>query len=59
MDAVVMMTTCQGICDREPVVKVISKDDSVIVYAGITKDKVKRVIEEHIVGGKVCQDLLA
>ena len=58
MDAVVMMTSCQGMCDKEPVVKVISKDESVTVYAGVTKDKVTRIIDEHILGGKVCQDLL-
>lgn len=59
MDAVVMMVSCQGMCDREPVVKVINKDDSVVVYAGVTQDKVARIVDEHIVGGKVCQDLLA
>ena len=59
MDAVVMMTSCQGMCDREPVVKVVNKDDSVTVYADVTKDKVARIIDEHILGGKICQDLLA
>lgn len=59
MDAVVMMTSCQGMCDREPVVKVINKDDSVTVYANVTKDKVARIVEEHILGGNVCQDVLA
>ena len=59
MDAIVMMTNCQGMCDREPVVKIVNKDDSVTVYANITKDKVTRIIEEHVLEGKVCQDLLA
>lgn len=59
MDAVVMMTSCQGMCDKEPVVKVIDKDDNVTVYANVTKDKVIRIIDEHILEGKVCQDLLA
>ncbi|MBP5427122.1 MAG: (2Fe-2S) ferredoxin domain-containing protein [Clostridiales bacterium] len=59
MDAVVMMTSCQGMCDREPMVKIIDKDESVTVYANVTQDKVVRIIEDHILKGNVCKDLLA
>ena len=58
MDAVVMMTNCQGMCDKEPVVKIINKDDSVSVYANVTQDKVDKIIEEHILKGNICKDLL-
>lgn len=59
MDAVVMMTECQGMCDKEPVVKIINKDDSVTLYANVKKEDVNRIIEEHIINGNVCKDLLA
>ena len=59
LDAVVMMTDCQGMCDREPVVKIINKDGSIVLYANVTTDKVNQIIEEHIINGNVCKDLLA
>ena len=59
LEAVVMMTDCQGMCDREPVVKIINTDGSIVLYANVTKDKVNQIIEEHIINGNVCKDLLA
>ena len=59
LQAVVMMTDCQGMCDREPVVKIINTDGSIVLYANVTKDKVNKIIEEHIINGNVCKDLLA
>jgi len=58
MDAVVMMTECQGICDKEPVVKIIDKDDNTILYANVKKEDVKRIIDEHIINGNICKHLL-
>lgn len=59
MDAVVMMTNCQGMCDKEPVVKIINKDDSITLYANVKKEDVTKIIEEHIINGNICKDLLA
>lgn len=59
MDAVVMMTNCQGACDKEPVVRIINKDDSVTTYVNVTKDKVSVIIEEHILKGNIIKDMLA
>ena len=58
MDAVVMMTSCQGVCDKEPVVKIIDKNDNITMYANVTLDKVNRIIEEHILKGNILEDLL-
>ena len=48
MDAVVMMTNCQGECDKEPIVKVINKDGSIVRYDNVTQNKVNEIIEKHI-----------
>ena len=58
MDVVVMMTNCQGTCDKEPIVKIINKDGSTTTYGNVTQDKVNRVIEEHILNGNILEDLL-
>lgn len=48
----VTQTGCIGICQYEPVVEVYEKDKEKITYVKMTAEKAKRVVEEHIKGGK-------
>lgn len=49
----VSQTGCIGICQYEPVVEVYEGDKEKVTYVKMTPDKVKRVVEQHIKGGKV------
>ena len=49
----VTQTGCIGICQYEPVVEVYTKDQEKVTYVKMTAEKAKRVVEEHIKGGKV------
>ena len=49
----VSQTGCIGICQFEPVVEVYEADKEKVTYVKMTPEKAKRVIEEHIKGGKV------
>ena len=49
----VTQTGCIGICQFEPVVEVYEQDKEKVTYVKMTPDKAKRVIAEHIKGGKV------
>lgn len=48
----VTQTGCIGICQFEPVVEVYEQDKEKVTYVKMTPDKAKRVIAEHIKGGK-------
>ena len=48
----VSQTGCIGICQFEPVVEVFLADKKV-TYVKMTPDKVKKIVEEHLKGGKV------
>ena len=48
----VIQTGCIGICQFEPVVEVFEGDKEKITYVKMTADNVKRVVEEHLKGGK-------
>ena len=48
----VSQTGCIGICQYEPVVEIYEADKKT-TYVKMTPDKAKRVVEEHIKGGKV------
>ena len=48
----VTQTGCIGICQYEPVVEVMEPGKEKVTYVKMTPDKVSRVIEEHLKGGK-------
>nr|MBQ5810964.1 (2Fe-2S) ferredoxin domain-containing protein [Clostridia bacterium] len=49
----VTQTGCIGICQYEPVVEVYEDGKEKVTYVKMTADKAKRVVEEHLKGGKV------
>jgi len=48
-------TGCFGICDKGPIVVVYPEG---VWYGKVTVDDVERIMEEHIEGGKVVEDLV-
>jgi len=49
---------CMGFCFREPVVEVFASDGSSVIYGDMDAKKVARVFEEHVVGGRIVEDLV-
>ena len=45
-------TGCIGICQFEPVVEVFEAGKEKVTYVKMTADKVARIVEEHLKGGK-------
>jgi len=56
-DVSVTMTGCIGVCRLEPIVEVFNADGTKVTYVKMTPEKAARVVAEHIVNGRVCQDL--
>ncbi len=54
--AIVTQTGCIGICQFEPVVEVFEAGKDKITYVKMTPEKAKRVVDEHIKGGKVVEE---
>ena len=52
----VSQTGCIGICQYEPVVEVIEADKEKTTYVEVTPEKAKRIVEEHLKGGKVVSE---
>ncbi len=52
----VSQTGCIGICQFEPVVEVYKAGEEKVTYVHMTADKVARIIDEHIKGGKVVSE---
>ena len=50
--ATVTQTGCIGNCQLEPVVEVFEDGKDKVTYVKMTAEKAKRVVEEHLKGGK-------
>ena len=48
----VTQTGCIGICEYEPVVEVFEAGKEKVTYVKMTADKVAKVVEQHLKGGK-------
>jgi NADP-reducing hydrogenase subunit HndB len=56
MDAHVVTTGCIGMCSKEPLVDIQQGAEPRITYGNVSPAMVPRIIEEHLVGGKVVQE---
>ena len=56
-DVAVTMTGCIGVCRLEPIIEVYDSENEKVTYVKMDPAKAKRVINEHIVNGQICQDL--
>ena len=52
----VSQTGCIGICQFESVVEVFEAGKDEVTYVKMTPEKAKRVVEEHLKGGKVISE---
>ena len=55
----VSQTGCIGLCQYEPIVEVFEPGKDKVTYVKMDVDKAKRVVEEHLKGGKVVAEYTA
>ncbi len=56
IDAHVVTTGCIGMCSKEPLVDIQQGNEPRITYGNVSPAMVPRIIEEHLIGGKVVQE---
>jgi NADP-reducing hydrogenase subunit HndB len=54
----VSQTGCVGLCKYEPLLEVITGDAPSVLYGNATPEVVKRIIREHVIGGKVLDEFV-
>jgi NADP-reducing hydrogenase subunit HndB len=52
-DVILTSSGCAGLCSREPMATVELKDEAPIKYVDLTAEKIRRILSEHVLGGKV------
>ena len=58
LDVAIDETGCVGMCFREVLVEVRDPQKGSFFYGDITPDKLPRILDEHVVGGRVLADWL-
>ncbi|WP_372588960.1 (2Fe-2S) ferredoxin domain-containing protein [Fervidobacterium pennivorans subsp. shakshaketiis] len=57
-DIAVVQSGCMGLCEVEPTIEVALEGQEPIVYGNVTPENAKRIIQSHILEGKVVSDLV-
>ncbi len=52
-DVILTSSGCAGLCSREPMATVELKDEAPVKYVDLTAEKIRRILSEHVGGGKV------
>ena len=55
---IVTQTGCIGKCDYEPIVAVAIGDEPKVTYGHINAERARKIMQEHVAGGKVLTDWL-
>ncbi len=52
-DVILTISSCAGLCSREPMATIEIQDQPPVKYADLTADRARRIFEEHVIGGKI------
>lgn len=57
IDVIVSQAGCAGMCEYEPMLDVIKPGMPQVTYGRLDKDKARRIVLEHVINGKVVEEL--
>ena len=52
-DVLVTISSCAGLCSREPMITVELQDEPAVKYVDLTPEKAKEILVEHVLGGRI------
>jgi NADP-reducing hydrogenase subunit HndB len=55
-EVLVTISGCAGLCKQEPTATVEVRGREPVTYVTLDQEKIRRILEEHILGGKVVKD---
>ena len=52
-DVIVTISSCAGLCSREPMITVVIQDQPAVKYVDLTPEKVKVIFDKHVINGEI------
>ncbi len=56
VDVILTSSGCAGLCSKEPMATVEVKDEAPVKYVDLTPEKIRKILDEHVLGGKVVSE---
>jgi len=56
IDVILTSSGCAGLCSKEPMATVELKDEAPVKYVDLTPEKIRKILSEHVNGGKIVQE---
>jgi NADP-reducing hydrogenase subunit HndB len=57
-DVSISETGCVGLCKHEPILEVIAGESPGVTYGKVTPYVARRIVREHVVGGKIVSEFV-
>jgi NADP-reducing hydrogenase subunit HndB len=55
-DVILTSSGCAGLCSKEPMATVELKDEAPVKYVDLTPEKIRKIFEDHVLGGKIVEE---
>ena len=55
-DVILTSSGCAGLCSKEPMATVELKDEAPVKYVDLTPEKIRKILEDHVLGGKIVEE---
>jgi NADP-reducing hydrogenase subunit HndB len=55
-DVLLSISSCAGLCSREPMVTIEEKDKPSVKYVDLDPEKAKKIFSEHVLGGNIVKE---
>jgi len=52
-DVILTISSCAGLCSREPMVTVELEGQPAVKYVDVTPEKATKIFADHVLGGKI------
>jgi len=52
-DVIVTISSCAGLCSREPMITVELQDEPPVKYVDINPEKARKIFDDHVMGNQV------
>jgi NADP-reducing hydrogenase subunit HndB len=55
-DVLLTISSCAGLCSREPMITIELRDRPPVKYVDVTPEKAREILEKHVIAGKIVQE---
>lgn len=55
-DVLLTISSCAGLCSREPMITIELQDQPPVKYVDLTPDKAREILDKHVLAGQIVEE---